>query len=134
MCGWETPATRRSQQNHEFSSTVSIDADAVALAATGCRSVARLSPGPFGDVASYLPHRRIIGVRVTAEHLEVRIVAMWGPPLSRVGEEVRAAVRPVAGTLPVEVFIDDIELPSGTHEAVGEGGSKRRPQMKGGRQ
>ena len=85
-------------------------------------------------MATYLPHRRIIGVRVTADQIEVRVVAVWGPPLAQVGEEVRAAVRPVAGTLPVEVFIDDIELPSGTHEAVGEGGSKGRPQMKGGRQ
>jgi hypothetical protein len=112
---------------------VSIDADAVAAATIGCRWVAGLSPGPFGDVASYLPHRRIVGVRVTEDHLEVRIVALWGPPLSRVGEEVRAAVRPVAGNLPVEVFIDDIEFPSGTHEAVGEGHAPPRPQMKGGR-
>src|SRR5680860_182300 len=39
MCGWATPTTRRSQQNHEFSSTVSIDADAVALAATASASI-----------------------------------------------------------------------------------------------
>jgi hypothetical protein len=100
---------------------VSIDVDAVAAAARSCGSVARLSPGPFGDVASYLPHRRVVGVRETANQLEVRIVAKWNPSLARVGEEVRAAVRPVAGHLPVEVFIDDIELPSGTQEAVGEG-------------
>lgn len=112
---------------------MSIDADVVAEAATSCRSVAGLSSGPFRDVATYLPHRRVFGVRVTADHLEIHVVAKWGPPLARVGEEVQAAVRSVAGTLPVEVFIDDIELPSDTYEAVGEGGSARRLQMEGGK-
>ena len=113
---------------------MSIDADAVAKAAKSCGSVAGLSPGPFGDVvATYLPHRRVIGVRVAADHLEIRVVAKWGPPLALVGEDVRAAVRSIAGTLPVEVFIDDIEFSSDTHEAVGEGGSARRMQMEGGR-
>jgi len=41
-------------------------------------------------VATYLPNRRIIGVRETADHLEVRIVANWVPSLSQVGEQVRA--------------------------------------------
>ncbi len=132
MSGLGTPATRRSQQNHEFSSPVSIDADVVAVAARSCRSVAGLSSGPFGDVATYLPNRRIIGVRETADHLEVRIVAIWVPSLSQVGEQVRAAVRPVAGTLPVDVFIDDIESPTYMPEAVGARESARRPQGKEG--
>ncbi len=113
---------------------MSIDPDAVARAATSCNSVAGLSPGPFGDVATYLPHRRVHGVRIAADHLEVRIVATWGPQLPGLGEVVRMAVRPVAGTLPVEIFIDDIELPPGTQEAAGEGGSVGGPPMKGGRQ
>ena len=111
---------------------MSIDASAVSAAATGCRSVVALSPGPFGDVATYLPHRRIIGVRVTADQIEVRVVAVWGPPLAQVGEEVRAAVRPAVGALPVEVFIDDIEFPSYMAEAMDARESEPRQQGKEG--
>lgn len=110
---------------------MSIDAHAVAEAAAGCRSVARLSPGSFGEVATYLPGRRIIGVRVTEDHVEVHIVARWGAPLPRVGEEVRTAVKPLARTMPVEVFIDDIEFPSNIKEAMDARDTARRPQVKG---
>lgn len=111
---------------------MSIDASAVSAAATSCRSVVALSPGPFGDVATYLPYQRIIGVRVTADQIEVRVVAVWGPPLAQVGEEVRAAVRPAVGALPVEVFIDDIMFPSHMTEAMDAHKSAARPHGKEG--
>jgi len=87
------------------------DMDAVSAAAQGCPLVAGLSGGRFGEIATYLPGRRILGVREADGAVEVHVVARWGTPLPELAEEVRAAVTPHAGGLPVAVFIEDIELP-----------------------
>jgi hypothetical protein len=90
---------------------VTADVEAVAAAATGCPLVAGLTGNRFGEVATYRPGRRIIGVREVDGGLEVHVVARWGMPLPEVADAVRAAVSPYAGGLPVSVFIEDIELP-----------------------
>ena len=87
------------------------DVEAVAAAAKGCPVVAALTGGRFGEVATYRPGRRILGVREVDEGVEVHVVARWGTPLPELAEQVRAAVAPYAGGLPVAVFVDDIELP-----------------------
>jgi uncharacterized alkaline shock family protein YloU len=87
------------------------DLDAVAAAAQGCPSIAGLTGGRFGEVATYRPGGRILGVREAAGAVEVHVVAKWGTPLPEVAEAVRAAVTPHAGGLPVAVFVDDIEVP-----------------------
>ncbi len=89
-----------------------IDADVVAERAARCRSVARLSAGPFGEVATYLPGRRIPGVRVVDGQVEVHVVACWGVPVPDLAAEVRGAVGPVAGGLPIAVHVDDIDVPA----------------------
>ena len=83
----------------------------VARAAVSCADVARLSEGAVGEVASYLPGRRVPGVRVVDGAVEVHIVARWGRPLPDVGEAVAAAVAPVSAGLPVRVFVDDLDVP-----------------------
>ncbi|HEX2118603.1 MAG TPA: hypothetical protein VHF91_05430 [Acidimicrobiales bacterium] len=87
------------------------DLEAVAAAALGCPLIADLTGGRFGEVATYLPGRRIVGVREVEGTIEVHVVARWGRPLPEVADVVRAAVAPHAGALPVAVFIDDIEVP-----------------------
>ena len=87
------------------------DVEAVAAAAQGCPLVAGLTGGRFGEVATYMPGRRILGVREADGTVEVHVVARWGTPLPELADTVRAAVAPYAGELPVAVFIDDIELP-----------------------
>ena len=87
------------------------DLEAVAAAARGCPLIADLSGGRFGEIATYLPGRRILGVREVEGTVEVHVVARWGTPLPEVADVVRAAVTPHAGGLPVAVFIEDIEVP-----------------------
>ena len=87
------------------------DLEAVAAAALGCPLIADLTGGRFGEVATYRPGRRILGVREVDGVVEVHVVAKWGTPLPEVAEVVRAAVAPCAGGLPVSVFVDDIETP-----------------------
>lgn len=90
---------------------MTVDVDAVAAAAQGCPVVARLTGGRFGEVATYGPGRRILGVRQADGAVEVHVVARWGTPLPELADVVRGAVAPYAGGLPVAVFVDDIELP-----------------------
>lgn len=87
------------------------DVEAVAAAATGCPLVAGLSAGRFGEIATYRPGHRIVGVREVDGTVEVHVVAGWGTPLPEVADVLRAAVTPHAGGLPVAVFIEDIEVP-----------------------
>ncbi|MGI8807483.1 MAG: hypothetical protein ACR2KK_06520 [Acidimicrobiales bacterium] len=87
------------------------DLDAVAAAALGCPLIAGLTGGRFGEVATYGPGRRILGVRVVDGAIELHVVAKWGAPLPEVAEVARAAVAPHAEGLPIAVFVDDIELP-----------------------
>ena len=87
------------------------DLEAVAAAALGSPLIAGLTGGPFGEVATYLPGRRILGVRELDGTIEVHVVAKWGTPLPEVAEVVRAAVAPHAAGTPVAIFVDDIEVP-----------------------
>ncbi len=88
-----------------------IDAEAVAERVESCRSVARLSAGPFGEVATYLPGRRVPGVRLAGGQIEVHVVACWGVRVPELAAEVRAAVSPAAGGLPIDVHVDDVDVP-----------------------
>ncbi len=87
------------------------DLEAVAAAALGSPLIAGLTGGSFGEVATYLPGRRVLGVREVDGTIEVHVVAKWGTPLPEVAEVVRAAVAPHAAGVPVAVFVDDIQVP-----------------------
>jgi hypothetical protein len=87
---------------------MTFDPDAVAGAALSCAGVIRLSGGFAGEVATYLPGRRVLGVRLSDDHLEVHIVTGLDSPLPDVADRVRAAVSPLVDH-PVWVFIDDVE-------------------------
>ena len=87
------------------------DLEAVAAAALACPLIAELMGGPYGEVATYRPGGRVLGVREAAGEVEVHVKAKWGTPLPEVAEAVRAAVTAYAGGLPVSVFVDDIEVP-----------------------
>ena len=94
------------------------DVEAVAAAALGSPLIADLSGGRFGEIATYLPGRRILGVREVDGTVEVHVVARWGTPLPEVADVLRAAVTPHAGGLPVAVFVEDIEVPAEPTQAA----------------
>lgn len=70
-----------------------------------------MSGGLVGEVATYLPGREVVGVRVRGEEVEVHVVARWGRPLTEVADTVHQAVRPVTGGLRTSVFVEDVDLP-----------------------
>jgi hypothetical protein len=89
-----------------------VDAERVAQAVERVPTVARLSAGSMGaEVATYLPGRRVRGVRVDDATVEVHVVARWPAILPEVGDAVRAAAAPLVGGRAVEVVVDDIDVP-----------------------
>lgn len=87
------------------------DPDRIAVAVQACPSVVRLSGGAIGEVATYLPGRRITGVRITADGgVEVHVVARYGPTIDEIAAEVRKAVTAVTGSRRVWVGVDDLDI------------------------
>ncbi|WP_344493239.1 hypothetical protein [Nonomuraea monospora] len=80
----------------------------IADRALACDGVVRLSGGPFGTVATYLPGERLTGVHADERAVEIAIVATLDRPLPQTADEVRGAVADLAGDRPVHVRIDDI--------------------------
>jgi hypothetical protein len=86
-------------------------ADAVAAAARAVPGVADLHTGAFGEVATYLPGRRVNGVRLRDDVTEIHVVLTWGSPLLVTADRVRAAVAALVTTA-VEVTVEDVVGPS----------------------
>ncbi|MBB5958357.1 hypothetical protein FHS29_004965 [Saccharothrix tamanrassetensis] len=70
-------------------------------------SVARLD----GRFASYLPGRRVDGVRTDDRRVGVAVVLHPGRPIPEVVDELRATVIAVTGNRPVDVVVADLEDP-----------------------
>lgn len=88
------------------------DADLVAAAVLSVRGVHGLHAGAMGEVATYLPGRRVNGVRVREVGCDVHVVLDWGAPIAATADQVRTAVRlHVHG--PVDVTVEDVAAPPG---------------------
>lgn len=98
-------------------------ADAIAAAVRRCPAVADLDVGGPVQVATYLPGRRVDGVRVQDDRVGVSVVAAWGVPLIALADQVRAAVAPLAGRRRVDIHVADIQLPGEEPPALPAGRS-----------
>ena len=87
------------------------EADAVAAAVLACAGVARLHAGGVPPVATYLPGRRVEGVRLTGSTIKVAVVARAGVRVPTLATEVRAALVPLARGRAVDVHVADIDIP-----------------------
>ncbi|MGA9870317.1 MAG: hypothetical protein WBQ44_04100 [Rhodococcus sp. (in: high G+C Gram-positive bacteria)] len=82
-------------------------ADTVAAAAVSVSGVAGLHGGEFGEIATYLPGRKVVGIRIDDQLCEVHISAEYPTDLGGVAAGVRAAVQPLM-PVPVAVTIEDV--------------------------
>lgn len=92
------------------------EADLVAQAARSVPGVHDLHGGVVGEVATYLPGRRVTGVRLRDEGCAVHVVIDWDAGVADTAERVRAAVRPLV-TGPVDVTVEDVAPPQGARGA-----------------
>ncbi len=102
-----TPPTPRTPRRDAPADAGAELADTVATAARSVPGVFDLHGGAFGEVASYLPGRRVTGVRLTPERCEVHVVVIWGTPVLDTARSVQLAVAAVVNT-PVDVTVEDI--------------------------
>ena len=93
-----------------------VDVDAVALAVLQCPAVSGLDGGRFGEVASYMPGRRVAGVVAGGGRVRVSVRSRWGIPAAALAAQVTASVAPVTSH-PVDVMIADIDDPAGLPDA-----------------
>lgn len=91
--------------------------------------VVRLSSGPSGAVAAYLPGGRVPGIRIRDERLEVHVVMAWTSTVSDVEQAVESAVAATVGAdVVVDVVVDDID------DTADEGDSSSEAIMSAGAQ
>ncbi len=70
--------------------------------------VVDLHGGAFGEVATYLPGRRVHGIRLRPDHAEVRVTLAVGSSVRDTAHAVRLAVAPWTGDLPFHVAVEDV--------------------------
>lgn len=89
-----------------------VDPAALSSLVLSCPGVVAMHGGLAGEAASYLPGRRVTGVRVLADRVEVHVIARWPVPVSEIAEQVRTATSQAVGGRRVDVVIGDVELPA----------------------
>ncbi|MGU3432961.1 Asp23/Gls24 family envelope stress response protein [Actinomycetes bacterium M1A6_2h] len=88
-------------------------ADAIAAATLAVDGVAALHGGMFGEVGTYLPGRRVDGVRVDASGVDVHVSVTPGASVPKTARAVKQAVADGMGSTPVTVTVEDV-LPTST--------------------
>lgn len=83
-------------------------ADTVAGIARAVPGVAGLHPGMFGEVATYLPGRRVTGVRVHDDQIDVHISVSGETGIRQVAAAVRSAVAAAVPGHRVDVTVEDL--------------------------
>ena len=89
---------------------VPTDADDIAAVALRVPDVVRLHAGRFGEVATYLPGRRVTGVKLGPDLIEVHVVVAGQVPVRETAQLLHAAVATLVAT-PVHVYVEDVVVP-----------------------
>lgn len=72
-------------------------------------SVVRLHGGQFGEIASYLPGRKVVGIRLPdGGSVEVGVVLRLDRPLPEIIDEIRGALAEVLDEVPVDITVADV--------------------------
>jgi uncharacterized alkaline shock family protein YloU len=85
-------------------------ADEVAALVLSVPGVVRLHAGMFGEAATYLPGRRVAGIKLGDDLVEVHIVVAHGTPIRDTAQRIHTVVA-AAVAAPVHVFVEDIDAP-----------------------
>ena len=82
----------------------------IAAAVLACPTVAGLSGGIAGEVATYLPGRRVTALRIDDATVTVHVIGRYGPTMTEISDQVTRAVTPLSGGRQVGVVIEDLLL------------------------
>ena len=84
-------------------------ADDLAALVLAVPDVVRLHAGRLGEVATYLPGRRVVGIKLADDLIEVHVVVGGRTPVRDTARLIHAAVATLVAT-PVHVYIEDLAL------------------------
>jgi hypothetical protein len=90
------------------------DVDALAAAVMACPAVGGMHEGGTQAVASYLPGRRVVGVRVEDHRVLVSVVLAAGYSVRVLEDQVRSNLAPLAGGQRVDVHVADVQTARGS--------------------
>lgn len=99
------------------SRTVDDDAESVATTVRALPGVADLYAGGIAPLATYLPGRRVLGVRLDESSVQVSVVVAAGTSAVSAAGQVRAALADAAAGRRIDVHVGDVRLP-GEEEAA----------------
>ncbi|MDQ1722203.1 MAG: hypothetical protein QOI26_1937 [Pseudonocardiales bacterium] len=88
-----------------------IAVDAVAAAVQGCPAVDDLDGGRLGGAATYLPGRRVPGIRIDDDRIEVYVRGVWDQPVSLIAGQIRQALATLSGGRVIDIVLTDIAEP-----------------------
>jgi hypothetical protein len=81
--------------------------DQVAAAVLAVPGVAGLHGGTFGEAATYLPGRRVRGIRLQHDNTEVHLAVLFGSDVRVTATAVRAALTGLVPD-PIHVTVEDV--------------------------
>jgi len=84
-------------------------ADVITAAVLAVPGVAAMHAGMFGEVATYLPGRRVTGVRI-GDAVDIHVSLIFDAPVRGTAAAIRRAVAALTA-LPVNVTIEDVVPP-----------------------
>ena len=87
--------------------------EVIASAVLAVPGVSSLHAGVMGEVATYLPGRRVNGIQVREGECEVHLVLDWGVSILDTADRVRTVVENLV-TGPVHVTVEDVAGPGPT--------------------
>jgi hypothetical protein len=82
--------------------------EVVTAAVLAVPGVLRMHGGRFGELGTYLPGRRVIGVRIDDAGTEVHVVVSDVAPVHETAARVQRAVSAIA-PMPIHVHVEDID-------------------------
>ncbi|MDR3664747.1 MAG: Asp23/Gls24 family envelope stress response protein [Mycobacterium sp.] len=83
------------------------DAERIAAAVSAVKGVAGLHAGMFGEVATYLPGRRVSGIRIAMDRVDVHVSLALDAPVRPTATAIQRAVAEITD-LPVDVTVEDL--------------------------
>jgi hypothetical protein len=105
------------------------DIDMIAMAVRQCAGVAGLDGGPHGEVATYLPGRKVAGVVVGDGRVMVQVRSRWGIPVPELAALIATAASSFTGHRRIDVVIADIDDPPGAPDSMPAAGVSGTGQL-----
>ena len=95
-----------------------VNVDAVHAAVAACPGVAGLGSGTVSSLTTYLPGRRLSGIRINPDSVDLEIIAAWGTAAADIYRQIQTAVTAAVGGRRIDLTIADIQLPDDAESPV----------------